>query len=439
MKRSLMAAGLAVLLTSLVQGQAAAPRKRNPGKALPAAAHKLVAVEVSGSSRYSAKEVLAASGLVLGSTVDESQLEDATKRLAQSGAFSEVSYTYAYSPEGTKVEFHVTDADHFIPVTFDNFVWFSDEELSARLQELVPLFKQQVAVKGDMLASLEEALQGLLNERKIPANVQYLRMGTQDGPVQSLQFSASGLNIHIGAIEFEGADGAELPALKRAAETMEGEEYSRVKLAEFAQQKLLPVYLQRGFLQARFGPPKVKVTDEKAPDVTVSVAVPVERGAQYQLSRITFSGSKIFPAEKLGALMQVKEGEPVNALQLNRDLEAARKLYGTAGYIEAKVSVSPQWDRQSRTVAYDIGIQEGEQYHMGDLDILGLDPRDVDKVRELWTLRQGQPYDISYPARFVLEAEKILPRTADWDATVHDSANPGDKSVDVSVRFIARH
>jgi len=66
-------------------------------------------------------------------------------RLGDTGAFSDVGYTFSYSGMGTKLEFQVVDADKFLPAHFEDFVWFSDQELHARLKRHVPLFNGEIA------------------------------------------------------------------------------------------------------------------------------------------------------------------------------------------------------------------------------------------------------------------------------------------------------
>jgi len=108
----------------------------------------------------------------------------------------------------------------------------------------------------------------------------------------------------------------------------------------------------------------------------------------------------------------VKAGETANAIQLEKDLEAVKQLYGTRGYVAASVSVEEKPDDSRPTVQYLVRISEGDVYRMGDLKIHGLDSNATARLENDWTLRPGDVYDSSYPGRFVEQAYKEI---GDWE------------------------
>jgi hypothetical protein len=71
---------------------------------------------------------------------------------------------------------------------------------------------------------------------------------------------------------------------------------------------------------------------------------------------------------------------------------------------------------------------------MGEIEIHGLDSRTTDRMRLAWHLREGDPYDASYPQRFLHETTNMLSSDVHWSTTVHESLN-SDKTVDVDLRF----
>src|SRR5215469_11568030 len=119
-------------LAALLLLAIAPARAQSSGKSfdqLPASNRQLIAVTVSGSKRYPESDALAASGLQIGTTVTEDDFKKAARRLGDLGVFSNIAYNYSYSSAGTKLILQVTDVDKFVPVRFEDFVWFSDEEL----------------------------------------------------------------------------------------------------------------------------------------------------------------------------------------------------------------------------------------------------------------------------------------------------------------------
>ncbi len=55
--------------------------------------------------------------------------------------------------------------------------------------------------------------------------------------------------------------------------------------------------------------------------------------------------------------------------------------------------------------------------------------------RRAGRLRGGDPYDSSYPKRFLDQEEKEIGIMADWNVSVRESLNRDDKTVDVTLRF----
>jgi outer membrane protein assembly factor BamA len=104
------------------------------------------------------------------------------------------------------------------------------------------------------------------------------------------------------------------------------------------------------------------------------------------------------------------------------------------------VSIQPemQTDDPNSSVRYVLRIQEGDVYSMGDLEIRGLDSRTTARLQEDWKLRGGDPYDSSYPKRFLERADKEISIMSDWNTSIRESLNQNDKTVDVTLRFDAK-
>ena len=87
----------------------AAQKHASNSKPTPLTSHQLISLKISGTTRYTDKEILAASGLQLGKDAAEGDFKEAAQRLGQSGLFSGVVYSFSYSDAGVKVEFQLTD------------------------------------------------------------------------------------------------------------------------------------------------------------------------------------------------------------------------------------------------------------------------------------------------------------------------------------------
>jgi len=420
-----------VLLLSLAPAQT---RKLTP-KQLPPTAFKLIALKVTGTSHYTQNEILPASGLQLGQTISDDDFKKAAQLLGDTGVFSDVVFSYQYSPEGTKLEFQLTDSTKLIPAHFENFVWFSDQELRDQLRDRVPLFKGEVPLAGTLVDQLSDALQALLLERKIEGRADYLRASdVPGGPIVAFEFSVTGHPIRIGKFEFSGAAAPELAQLQAAAQKLQGEEYMRSFVRQRAEGNFLPIYQEHGYLKAVFGDPVTKVIQE-ATETTVDVTLPVTPGLQYKIAEMQLSGNKAFDAAKLRELLHLASGQVANSVQLEKDIESMRALYGTRGYMAAKIEPQPEMDDAQASVKYVLHVDEGGIYKMGDLDLRGLDTRTTARLVNDWKLRGGDAYDSSYPKRFLKEAAADFEPMGPWKISMHESLDQKEKTVDVTIRF----
>ncbi len=394
-----------------------------------------MSLTASGTARYSNEEVLRATGLQVGQPVNEEDFKRATEQLGQTGLFSGASYTYSYSSEGAKLELQLTDNDQLVPAKFDNFVWISDQELLANLRERVPLFKGLLPVAGELADQISDALQALLIEHKVQGKVDYTRTARLNGPVDAFLYTVSGHNVRIHSVAFTGTE-AELPHLQDAAKRLLNTEYGHTTIDDEESLSFLPIFLQVGRLKAVFEETQVRVIEHRGEETSVDVTIRVIPGPQYNLTDISWTGNHAFPSTQLQSLIQLKPGQPADAVELDKDLREVKELYGTKGYMAVRVKAKPIMDDAAATVHYDLEVEEGEVYKMGELEIRGVDEKTKNKLVFDWKLGEGQVYDSSYVQRFRVDSAKDLPPDSKWDVEPHIAVND-DMTVDVTLPYEA--
>jgi len=410
---------------------------------MPASARHLIAIKVKGSKRFSEADIAAASGLQLGAPVNEEDFKKAARRLGDMGVFTDIGYSFSYTFAGTKVEFQVTDVTKFVPVRFEDFVWFPEAELRRRIKAYAPLFDGELPLSGKLADQVSDVLQAMLVEKAIPGHVDYVRSGKADGPVDSIVYQVSDVLIQVRNIEFTGAGSAELAALKAASQRLTEREYSRTTLNALVQRQLLPVYQARGYLKAVFSPPEPKVVrlpSEESEDgprhmTIVDVTFAVTPGQQYKLKGMEWSGNHAFPTEELQKMVRGQPGEPANTVRIHDNLKDVQKLYGSKGYVTASLRADAEFDDPAGTVVIRLSVNEGFQYHMGELEFRGLDNGLTGKLREAWRIRPGDVYDATYLQEYLPAAHKLLPPSLDWEVDPHTTANMRDKTVDVDLIY----
>jgi outer membrane protein insertion porin family len=410
---------------------------------MPASARQLIAIKVTGSKRFPEQAIAAATGLQIGNAVSDDDFKKAARRLGDMGVFTDIAYSYSYSSAGTNLELHVADAGKFVPVHFEDFVWFTDEELRKRIKEHAPLFDGELPLFGRLADEVSDVLQAMLVENSIPGHVEYQRVGKQDGPVESISYHVNDVLIEVRNIEFAGAAAADVPALEAAGRRLPEHEYSRSRLDQLVQRQLLPVYYERGYLKAQFGEPQPKVVKQPAAETEdgarnhtiVDVTFAVTLGQQYKLKSLQWSGNHEFPTGTLQKMVREELGQPANTVRLGDNLKDVQKLYGSRGFITATIKPEAEFDDAAGTVAIRLDVTEGSVYHMGELEFRGLDNSLTAKLRNAWKIRPGEVYDSTYLSEYLPAAHKLLPPTLDWDVASHVTANVRDKTVDVDLIY----
>ena len=434
------------LFLSLLLSAAAAQKQSAGGNASSVTAYQLISLKVTGTTRYTDKEILAASGLQIGQNAADGDFKEAVRRLGDSGLFSDVVYSYSSANAGTRLELQLADTDKnkLVPAQFENFGWLTDAELLAALQRRVPLFKQLLPVAGNLPDRVSEALQAILTEKQFPGRVDFLRSAEESsGALNAIVYRVEEVSIRIRNVEFPGASPEQTSLLTTAARRLTGAEYGRSTLAAVAKFDLLPVYLQRGYLKATFGPSGARVVPQPSPaahaqepaEIQVDAIVPVKPGKIYSTSSVDWKGNSAIATDEVAPLLHMPPGQPADAVRLLRDLENVSKLYRSRGYMTVQIKPDAQFDDEKSSVHYDLNIVEGDLYKMGELEILGLDTQAKARMLAAWTLREGQPYNADYPKKFLDDTRQLVPRGVQWAVSIHETPDAKDKTVDVEIRF----
>ena len=403
--------------------------------AYPADSSKLAEIAVTGSTRFQTPELVTATGLKVGQDATEDTLKKAADRLASTGMFTEVGYSYTSNPQGMRVEYQVHDAAKLLPADFDNFVWMSQADLLKKLEERQPLFHGEVPAAGDMYKYLAEDMKAILSQMGVAVSeVSALPEAPQTGgDIFGFVYRVEGVKLPIRTIELTGVSpGLQAVIQKTANDALLGQDYSRSRLASASRLDLLPQYKMRGYLRAAIGTPAASLVDRSTG--SVDVTLPVTEGATYRLAGIEWSGNTVFPASDFGKVIKAKSAEPLNQLELEDNLGAISKIYGTKGYIDAWLKPGYRFDDVAKAVTVDVKVQEGDQYRMGKVSFEGLTASASASLSKLWKLNSGEVYDSSYPGLFLQTASRQF-KLDSVQIDVHQTPHKESKTVDVTIVF----
>lgn len=426
MNRSALSLAILILLASLCWGQNKAQLS-----------FKLLSVHVKGLQHLPEDKVVAVSGLQLGRNVTEQDFQQAVQKLAETGLFTDVAYKYQYTTAGCNLDLQVTENEKLVPILFDNFVWFSDDQLLSLLRTRIPLFDGKLPLNGGVPDQVSEALNAILAERKIAGHAEGIQTASLGGPIDAYAYTVKFHPVIVRNMDFPGAAPSEISALQTAAKTISGQEYLRSAMRPHEQLDLLPVYLSRGYLKARFSDSQARIVSD-GPRTVVDVSFPVKPGIQYRVTNVRWAGFSAFPVDKLQALIHLKTGQPANVVQLDNDLEAVQKLYGTKGYLMAFVKPVPTLDDPAAAVAYDLNVTEGDQFRMGELTVDGIDQSAADKLIAQWQIKKGAIFDDSYLQQFFQVMYHDIGLSRSYSVVSKQNVDRQDKTVNVALHFVPK-
>lgn len=361
---------------------------------------KLASIEFVGLARVSREEALSRAGLEVGQEVSLELLDEAAARLVQSGLFKRLGYRVRGKDDSVSLTFEVEEASSSMPVVFDNFVWFDDEELSKAVARRVPSFDGTAPEAGRMTDEIALALEELLRERRIEGTVEHQISTDLTGRRAEHVFTVKGAGVRSCSLSFPGTRTFSEEFLAQRADEILSNQYSRLYVSDFVNATLLPLYHERGLLRAQFLTPRVRLAKSEECE-GLSISIPVEEGVRYVWGGAEWTGNDSLTAKELDAALAMKKRDTANGLKFDKGLEAARKAYGRKGYLTVKITPTPVFDDENRSVSYRMNVVEGAQYRMGQLTINGLSERDANNLRGRWSLLHGEVYDEGYLREFM--------------------------------------
>jgi outer membrane protein assembly factor BamA len=368
---------------------------------------KIARIETEGLQTLTAETVIATSALKIGESFSVKAIDAAAERLVNSGLFKVVGYRTRTVGANVTVTFQLEERKgQSSPVVFDNFIWFSDEELAAAIKREVPSFNGSAPDIGNTNEAIKKAIQNLLAERKLPGQVEYI-LGEREH-----LYRVTGVPMTICTLHFPGAQAVSEQKLIQVALSSTDPEYSRESAKTFPQYSLYPIYRELGHLRASFGTPVAR-PDTNASCGGVDLTIPVNEGPIYSWAKAEWSGNQTLSAKELDDALGMKPGEVANGKKFDKGLSEVRDAYGQHGYIQARMNPTPEFDDGTRKVTFKIAVNEGRQYHMGTVEFKGFSVDDAAMLGKKWNLKSGAVYDQSYAGRFLSdEAGEILSRIA---------------------------
>lgn len=367
----------------------------------PNAKFRLSKIEFAGLQKYTQEQAVAASGLTIGQSVSLTDIDAAGQRLMDSGLFTNLKYRYRTTSGEGIVIFDVVEAKWTTPLFFDNFVWFTDEELLAAIRKQLPSFDGRAPEATAVTDTIRTILEKLVREKSAQAQVEYMPEGDMSGRIFEHVYTVKGVAMPICSLHFTGASAVAESRLVKESKQLFGNNYSRKLVLAFAENSLLPDYKQIGHLRAKFLDARGAPESSADCPVGMTVNVKVDEGLAYAWDKAEWKGNTILSGQELDAALGMKAGEVADGLKIEKGLRKLEEAYGKKGHLMVSLKPAPSFDDAAKRVAYHFIVGEGPEFHMGTLTVTGLSETDTTRVKSWWKLYPKEVYDASYLNEFM--------------------------------------
>jgi outer membrane protein assembly factor BamA len=175
----------------------------------------------------------------------------------------------------------------------------------------------------------------------------------------------------------------------------------------FLSEQLRPLYLQKGYLRAKLGPPEVRLTGNPNQKLTdqIPVFIPIETGAVYYFTTAEWSGNSALSSITLTNEIELKPGDVAKGMQIEAGWDRAREEYGHHGYLDVKIDPRASYDDHAHTVSYAVSVTEGPQYLYNTMVLTGLSVAGEKRVQQAWQAQAGSIFDKSEFEQFLTKLQ----------------------------------
>jgi len=135
-------------------------------------------------------------------------------------------------------------------------------------------------------------------------------------------------------------------------------------------------YLNRGYVTARVGQPRITYTDKpggnkKKPVKYVKLEIPVTEGAQFRMGSLKFKGLTVLKEPFVRSLFKLNEGDVYDDSRFKKAYEKLRDVYGSLGYFQWTGGTERKPDPEKKVVGVTVKMEEDKRYFLGKLNFTG--------------------------------------------------------------------
>ena len=395
---------------------------------------KSIEVQYAGPATVSKSRILANMRTQIGKPYSDVSVEEDIRNIYRTGNISNVRIYGEPQADGVKVVVVVQTKSVVKEVRFEGVSQVSSKSLRKKLVTKPGEQFTEANLEADRQKILDFYQERGYKDTAVTVRTENDEKANKTNVVFAVAEAGKTVVQHI---RFEGNTVFKSKELRKQLKTKEHNILSVfTKAGRLENEKLVEdvatlkeYYQNHGYLDAVVGEPQVERVNGKA---DVDLIFPIKEGRQYHLGRVSVTGAKVFPPERIVSILKTQTGAVYSPKTIADDVKAIQDSYGAQGYVDVQV-VPEATPGGSLTNNVNYRIDEGIQSYIQRINISG-NTRTKDKVlrREL-AVAPGELYNTVR-----VEASKQRLTNLNYfervDVYPSESGLPGKKDVNVVVQ-----
>jgi outer membrane protein insertion porin family len=353
-----------------------------------------------------------------GDAYDERKLREDFKRLWDTGFLDDLQIDVVDGPGGKVVRFKVTERKRIQIVDFrgskdltnsniEDALKEADAQIKvdtfydpAKARKVERIIKEMLAQKGRPFATVKH------EAKNIGGSGQQLSFIIDDGPKAKVDeivfdgnnvFSDKTLSSKMKKIKTPGF--TNLSWLGGKTTYTEDKWLGGEKDPQGDRGRLESFYLDRGYVTARIGQPKLSYTDgksgwwKKRPVKLLRLEIPVTEGEQYLIGDVKFEGLTVLKEPFVRSFFKMTPGDVYNDSKFKKAYEKLRDVYGSLGYFQWTGSTQRKPDPEKKVVDITVKMEEDKQYFLGRISFTGNDSTRDKVIRREVYMNEGDVFN----------------------------------------------
>ena len=330
-------------------------------------------IEIEGNRHIGRQAIVGKLSIQEGDLFSQEQIRKEIQNLYSLGFFEEVNVDSQLVANEVVVVFQVKEKPFTVEVVYDGNDELSDDKLGEKntIRSQTFLDQEQVKVSAEHFRKLYQE-KGYFHAEIVPI-VDMI----EEGQARLTYYIEEGKQAHIKTISFEGRNALqEKQLIQFMANQKWSWPWSIFSDAGILRREELPndverikeVYMNKGYLDAQVGMPRIDIDDTKE---WFTLVFSIIEGEPYIVSQIQFKGNEVFSEAELREGLAIQTGEVFQRVKIRDEITRLTELYGSRGYAFTEATPSVEPDPATRSARIGFSIDEGEMVRIKDILITG--------------------------------------------------------------------